>query len=262
MKSTLYLFCLLFCLYGSHIYAGALERFEQDVVNESEYGYEKGDGGRQYHSQSNLKESDNCESFGECLFEVFFDVFSGALSIAENSSMAWVRGESGITARQVGDPLLPVARVKLLSQNLQDDVDAKRVNLELGYGVLAVVMSETRYQEENPDDELKLRDIHALYRLAFNGNIGVGIGLGHQKLLGEQETSGVSFVMPLQVKLTKEWGVEMQGKWSNLDGSPIESYDAALLYHFKYSSLILGYETLNSPNESLHGPYFGFSLQW
>ena len=261
-RAVLGLLFLVCALYGISVFGGELSDFEQDVVKGEEHHSQKGGVNTRDRLSSSLEYEDDCVSFGDCVFGIFIEIFSDVFVVLERESMAWVRGDGGSLGRQAGDVMLPVARVGFFHQNLQHDVEANKVNLEFGYGTWAIAMSETQYQEKQPNDELTLKDIYGLYRLTITPNFGVGLGIGYQELIGKQRTSGSLFTIPIEMKAGGVWGIGFQGKWANLDGSPIEAYDFSIARHFPYSSVMVGYEHLSSENESLHGPYIGLSLQW
>ena len=162
-----------------------------------------------------------------------------------------------MTARLPGDPLIPILRLDVVGQKVQSDIEALGVRGEGGYGPVAVQVDFSRYWEQSPGDQLNLIRSAGLYRMSFSSHVEVDLGLGALTVQGDRTTSNLLFTLPVLVHPHENWGVEFRPAWSEL----YKDYDLALLLSHRYTSLKLGYRWVHSPDESLDGPYAGFSVR-
>ncbi|MBE9503467.1 MAG: hypothetical protein IME96_04770 [Proteobacteria bacterium] len=135
----------------------------------------------------------------------------------------------------------------------ESDVNAHDSRLEVGYGPLAIHYNKTRYEEENPSDELDVKRVYGLYHMSLGSQVEVDLGLGKLTMNGNSHNSRRSFTMPILIHASEYIGFELRPAWA----SNIEDYDASALFSWRYLSLKLGYRWLDRPNESLKSPYAG-----
>ena len=162
-----------------------------------------------------------------------------------------------MTARLPGDPLIPILRLDVVGQKVQSDIEALGVRGEGGYGPVGVQVDFSRYWEQTPGDQLNLIRSAGLYRMSFSSHVEVDLGLGALTVQGDRTTSNLLFSLPVLVHPHENWGVEFRPAWSEF----YSDYDLALLLTHRYTSLKLGYRWVHSPDESLDGPYAGFSVR-
>jgi hypothetical protein len=162
-----------------------------------------------------------------------------------------------MTARLPGDPLIPILRLDVVGQKVQSDIEALGVRGEGGYGPVAVQVDFSRYWEQTPGDQLNLIRSAGLYRMSCSSHVEVDLGLGALTVQGDRTTSNLLFTLPVLVHPHENWGVEFRPAWSER----YSDYDLALLLTHHYTSLKLGYRWVHTPDESLDGPYAGFSVR-
>lgn len=162
-----------------------------------------------------------------------------------------------MTARLPGDPLIPILRLDVVGQKVQSDIEALGVRGEGGYGPVAVQVDFSRYWEQTPGDQLNLIRSAGLYRMSFSSHVEVDLGLGALTVQGDRTSSNLLFTLPVLVHPHENWGVEFRPAWSEF----YSDYDLALLLTHRYTSLKFGYRRVHSPDESLDGPYAGFSVR-
>lgn len=228
---------------------GTLDRFAADVSAPSDPPRSRSCG------------DSSCDGFSDFCGEIFAVLFQYTLLYGGISS--WERVDSGGAAepgsahRALGEPLLPFARLDLAYQSVESDVDAMDVRAELGYGPFAAQVDLTRYWEETPSDEMNLLRALAVYRMAFGANVETDLGFGVLTLEGDERTSRFLFSLPVLVHPSPHWGIEFRPAWADR----VSDYDLALLLTRGCTSLKLGYRWLDSPRESLDGPYVGVSIR-
>jgi len=164
--------------------------------------------------------------------------------------------------REIGEVLIPFFRLDAAYQNVDSDVDAIDVRAELGYGPVALSIRDTNYQESDPDDELEIFQMHALYRMSFSETFEVDAGLGILTIDGNDQNSGFSLTMPVLIRSTENLGFEFRPSWSSVNGNLIQDYDVGAMFGMRFVSLRAGYRWIESENTSLNGPYLGISIHF
>ncbi len=162
-----------------------------------------------------------------------------------------------VTPRALGEPLLPFARMDVVYQNVESDVDAVDVRAEAGYGPLGAHLDLTRYREQFPSDDLNIIRALGVYRMSFGSHVEIDLGCGVLTLSEQQTDSRFLFSLPVLVHPSAYWGIEFRPAWADR----VNDYDLAVLLNRHYASLKLGYRWVDSPHESLDGPYVGISIR-
>ena len=206
-------------------------------------------------------EDDSDGFLSEFLGDVLFEAVGDLLSDGGMASLRRVMDADAIdfdmTARQPGDPLLPILRLDVAGQKVQSDIEALGVRGEAGYGPVGAEVDFTRYWEQSPGDQLNLIRSAGLYRMSLSSHTEMDLGLGALTVRGDRSTSNLLFTLPVLVHPHENWGVEFRPAWSER----YSDYDLALLLTHRHASLKLGYRWVRSPDESLDGPYAGFSVR-
>lgn len=162
-----------------------------------------------------------------------------------------------IPPRRLGDPLLPYARVDLTYRSVEQDISARDLRVEVGYGPIGVQVSDSHYQESNPTDSLTIQEIFGLYRMSPNAQCEVDLGAGTLTLDGDRTTTKPALTVPLLYQATSHWAVELRPAWADR----CTDIDAAVLYSVHAVSLKAGYRWIESTHTSLNGPYVGMSVR-
>ena len=162
--------------------------------------------------------------------------------------------------RNPGDPLLPFCRVNLAYQSVKSDIDAVDSRFEAGYGPIALQYRFTRYDEISPDDRLDMKAFQFLYRMSISRSFELDFGIGSINLKDENNHTGTSVTIPVLIYPVNYFGIEFRPTYSDINNNSIEDYDVGLYFHVLYITLQAGYRTVTTENESLEGPYVGFSI--
>lgn len=200
------------------------------------------------------------------LAEFWAQVFAQALqyTLWDGGACSWERVTDGAASgaepapRRLGDPLIPFARFDLAYQYVESDVEALDVRAEAGFGPFGAHLDYTRYWEQAPADRLDLVRVLGLFRMSFGSTVEADLGCGVLTLNGDQPDSRFLLSLPVLIHPSPYWGVEFRPAWA----ARVSDYDLAALLTWRCASLKLGYRWVDSPNESLDGPYAGFSVRW
>ncbi len=245
--------------------AGSLDEFEEDVT--APKSKEKGSNRNDSHPRS----SDDCGSLSSCIAD---DMFTGAINgLIEMTALVIVAGgkyslervtgtNAEIPPRQAGEPLIPHIRLDSHYQNVNGDISAIDLKLELGYGPVGLNLRHTRFRESSPADELTLKYIHALYRMSFGEQVGFNMGFGRATLEGNKINSGSSFTFPLLIHWSENLGVEASYTVSYINGNSLTDKDIALIVTHSPAALALGYRSISGPTSAIQGPFAGLSVRW
>lgn len=257
MKSTLLkreiglmkkiIFLILMLNFHSYTLGGTLDHFGADATKKILSG--------------NHFEAPHSSSFDE-VFTIFFaEILAQTLVYGGIESFRRVHGSSRYeNNRKSGDPLLPFCRVSLAYQSVKSDIDAVDSRFEAGYGPVAGQFRFTRYDEITPDDRLDMKTAHFLYRMSMSRFFEIDFGIGGIHLKDEHSHTGTSFTIPILIYPVKYFGLEFRPTYSNIDDNSLEDYDVGLYFHVLYMTLQAGYRSVSTENESLEGPYIGFSI--
>lgn len=227
---------------------GKLDAFESDVVGQGED-----------------RSPDHSHDTSSGLADVFSDSMGELirLTVAYGGVCSWERVSGGarmdgeVAPRLPGDALLPFARVDLSAQAVESDIEAEDLRVEGGYGPFGVHGDMTRFRESSPEDDLELTRILALYRMSYGSRVEVDVGLGTLTLDGGSTTTRLACSLPFLICPNARWAVEFRPMWSDR----VSDYDLAVLWTRSYVALKAGYRWLDSPGESLDGPYAGLSFR-
>ncbi len=248
VRTALLSMCLLLNFHASPGLAGKLDDFEKSATSNT--------GGRDSHNSG----ADPCD-VGDCIgIGPFFEAIGIALAAGGMASLdrlpEWSADPNG-SVRRMGEPLIPFIALEPAWQMLKSDVEGFDLQAEIGYGPLALHGRFTRYREEEPDDRMNFTRISFLYRMSIGSGFEIDLGLGTLFFDGDTEFSRFSFSLPMRMHPGGPVGLEFRPAWSK----NLADYDVALYLTLNNVSLKGGYRWLNTPDESLNGPYVGLSLR-
>jgi len=86
--------------------------------------------------------------------------------------------------------------------------------------------------------------------------------LGSLTVDGNDRDSGFSFALPVSVYAHEYIGVEFHPAWASINGTTVRRYELGVYLAHEYVALKGGYRWMQSPNESLDGPFVGISLRY
>ena len=227
---------------------GMLDAFEAAVA-----------GGSTHHS----RHSDFFENWlSYSLADAFAEI--SLIAILYGGASSWERVSEpdsldlGTTAREIGDPLIPLARIDIAYQDLESDIEALDLRCELGYGPFGAHFDYTQCRGDPASDELELMRAMGLWRMSLGSHLELDLGMGVLEVKGDQRRSEFLISLPILYHPFEHWGVEFRPAWTDR----VDDYDIALLVNQNFVSLKLGYRWVESSSESLHGPYAGISLRF
>ena len=93
--------------------------------------------------------------------------------------------------------------------------------------------------------------------MTFGAHVEVGVAAGAVTINGDGSDSRFLFGVPVLILPAPAIGIELRPAWAE----HIQDYDAALLLGWRFASVKIGYRWVESPHESLSGPYAGLSLR-
>jgi hypothetical protein len=256
-------YCLIcstaaFLLVTQPVRAGKLDDFEKGLIE-----WKDGDDKEEEPQKDNFPGSCFGDFFGSCLGEFFSTMISNGSS-ASQERVRPDRGHDiaeGLKSREPGEALIPFFRLDANYQDVESDVYAFDWRIEGGYGPLGIQFRQTDYREENPPDNLRVRQIHGLGRLSFGNRIEIDLGLGASFIEGNNKYSGISLTIPILIYPKEFIGFEFRPSWASINEYSINDYDLGILLNRRYVSLRIGYRWVQSANESLNGLYGGLSFR-
>lgn len=253
-------------------YPGQLEDFEKDATTpHQERPRPTTVSTTEKKSSTNGLSSDAGDEFvAELFVDIVEVVFYGvAALLAEGGSQSWERigvnetgAKVGTGSRESGDALLPSIRLDALYQNVEGDVSATDVRLELGHGPLGAQVRRTVYDEKDPLASMEVTQYYLLYRMSAGDYWEIDLGLGGMALSGLQHNSGVSAVVPVLFHPSESFGIEIRPAWSSINENSIQDLDVAVVLGMRYVSIKAGYRSMRSPHQSLRGPEIGLAMRW
>ncbi len=193
---------------------------------------------------------------GEDIAVGFVDVAIALFSEGGRSSMQ--RISSGVDAsiqRKNGEPLIPFVRYDFAFQRLSADITAHSNRFEGGYGPVALYLEDYAFSESSPASKLDIKRQMFLYRMAGD-QTEIDVGLGQTVIVGARRTVINAFSVRGRFRLGENFTVDFQPVW----GDKMNDYELALHYGGQFGSLKVGYRTVNSPEESLGGPFAGLAF--
>ncbi len=247
--------------------AGKLDDFEQEVIKGEDRPpdpppvYDPCTAGDPRCHHTHHHEDEDKDGF---LYLIFAGLgFGGAASWARlDETETQNEAFADLEPRRSGDILIPFARVDLGYQDVDTHIEAYDIRGEAGYGPFAIQARKTLFKEEEPQDELELIQVHALYRMSLGNRLEVDLGMGSMRLKGDADNSGFSFTTPIQFYPIKHLGFEFRPAWSTINNVNIGDYDVALVGSWRFVSVRGGYRRLKAGSQVLDGPQAGLSLHW
>lgn len=161
-----------------------------------------------------------------------------------------------------GSPLLPLARVDVTWQSVEEDVEAWDYALEVGYSAVAIRGRWTRYEEDDPGDTLDLSSLLLLWRIPVSHTLEMDAGLGAAELDGNDTQSGFDVSLAVRGWMPeRHLGVEYRGEFMDI-GTGVDSNDLSLLLHLRAFAIRCGYRWVHTSGNSLDGPFVGAALSF
>ncbi len=173
---------------------------------------------------------------------------------------------------RTGQPIVPYVMVDYNWQYIDSNLDARDLQLEVGYKALAFHGRHTRYTESNPKDYLDINQYYGLLRVAGialdddfpiqSWEMDIGGGVVQQK--GNNEYSSGAFTFAMKINPTDWLGLEFRPAWYRPQERTIGDYDLSASVGWRYVRLRGGYRWLWLQGEGtwLDGPYAGISLSF
>lgn len=226
------------------------------------------------HKQKNRPDhDDDDESIEDAILSALINElldgpgFFTSINNSTKSTLARIKGSSDpqykdIQVRELGSPDLPFFRIDCNYNHMRQDIEAFSGRLEAGYGPLGLDYRRMHFDEDSPDDTMKISYAHVLYRFSCSPVFELDYGLGMVSLEGEKRNSGLSFTMPVNICAHPKISIRFVPTWNFINKNTLSNYDASIAYVFKYYSLRLGYEKFLSNGEVIQGPYAGFSIHF
>jgi len=152
-------------------------------------------------------------------------------------------------------------RADAIYQTSETDVSSINFDLQGIKNSFGFRTKLSKFSETTPNDDLSYIQFHGLYKPQATNNFDVAMGLGIGVLRGEQNTSGLSLYVPIYYKLNSMFSLEASGSITRLNRNPIIDTRMSVSSRYKHIALILSYLALISPEESIHGPSLGISVQ-
>jgi len=268
------LLSIILCIEQSH--AGMLDDFETSATASNRTAKEsrKSSGGCSPRKKCNSS-SDDDNFWLSIIFDMFFDAFRTEEQITRTTTRGFLtigiettldrasnfQRNDFIKPRKIGSPLLPNIRFDINRQKVSSNVHSNDVRIEGGESLIGVQLRMTKFEEIKPADSLNFVSIHGLYRLSYGNTFNINLGAGVSVLSGNENTSGLSLTVPFYWHFHKNMGVEYKPIVTSFNGNIVTDQDLGVLFSYKAASFIVGYRSLSSVEESLSGPYFGFSLR-
>lgn len=154
-----------------------------------------------------------------------------------------------------------LARVDVHYQNSTTDVSSLGLDFEASKNNFGFHAKIAEFSETSPNDDLSFFQFHGLFQPNARSNFSLALGVGLGILSGEHNTTGISFFIPAKYKLNNIFSFEASGSITSLNKNPIIDTKISVKTSYKRISFLMSYMSLISPNESIHGPSIGLSLQ-
>lgn len=243
--------------------AGPLGDFEAEATKKrvDEWRHETAKSQRTPTSSTDQKSGAELEGRCRDLFLCLFsDLFGGLINaiVKGSSEMSMTRA----LRREHGDHDLPLVGADINFQTVSQQINAVDGRAELGYGPMAVQLRGAHFSDKEYAESLNVAHAHALFRISGNPAFQVNFGLGGVLLNGKNTNSGLSTTIPTAIFPRDAWGARFVPTWSWINGNRISDYDGSLEYTQRFYSGRLGYRTSYAGDQSLSGPYIGFSFHY
>jgi len=200
------------------------------------------------------------DGFGACLAEgaVMALAYGGVNSLA----LVYPPQDSDFQRRENGDAVIPFMAFDTSYQRVAGDVSAMDYRGELGAAFIGFQARTTLYDENSSGDDLKITQLHGLYRMSFGKQVEVDLGFGSLTIRGEQKETGFSMTTPVLIHPNDHLGIEWRPVWSTIKENRITDNDLSVTTGWRYVSFRIGYRWVTSDTVSLNGPQAGLSLRW
>jgi hypothetical protein len=194
------------------------------------------------------------------------DIISTIITESSKATLARVQSTADpvyedIPLRIPGSPDLPMLRLDLNRQHIDQNLSGSDFSIEGGFGPLALQYRETNFVEDSATN-LRMSYLHGLFRMSVSPQFEMDLGLGEVTLTGKDQHSGMSFTIPISFYTVSKLQIRFTPTWSNIGSNEIRDYDASVAVIRKYFSVRLGYRKLQALHETLQGPYVGVSLHY
>lgn len=205
-----------------------------------------------------------------CGYSLFKCLFQDLLLHATNAAFSGVRPAaneqidtlplSGAMPSTI--PLKPTLQLDIAYQPPRQQISAYDIRLELGSGPVGAQARVTHYKETNPSDHMNLFHLHGLARLIKSNDFGFNLGLGISQLNGNNQTSGISFTLPMSWYVSSGVAIEFKPTLFQLHDTLLSDIDSSLVFITEAGNLNLGYRSINSRDVTISGPYLGLSIRY
>jgi len=228
-----------FFVFGNS-YAGELRDFEQDAISKRDSNVERADN------------DNDCHLIWMILFSCGDQTidFDSPVTIPESDDSGPIVYNTDVYFR--ADTQYQYTKTDVTSVNL-DLAVAKS-----GFGIRTKI---ARYNEISPNDHLNNFQFHGLFKPQQTNQFSLALGIGFGVLRGEKNTTGISFYIPANYQINSRFSLDASGSITSLNQNPIIDTRLSIRTHYKRFSLLLSYLSLISPEESIHGPSLGLSMQ-
>lgn len=268
VRAVFLLAAALLLILPAPVYSGQLEDFEKDATRPHQKNPRPTTvSTAEKKSSSDELLSDTGDELAACLVEGAFRITFAILS--EGGSQSWKRigfdeagTKAGAGSRKQGEALLPSIRLDALFQNVEGDVSATDLRLELGHGPLGAQVRRTVYDEKDPLTSMEVMQYHLLYRMSAGDYWEIDLGFGGITLSGLQNNSGLSVTVPVLFHPSEFFGFEFRPAWSSINENSIQDREFAIVLGARYVSIKAGYRWMRSPHQSLDGPEIGLAMRW
>lgn len=207
--------------------------------------------------KSDAQPENRCDDLFLCLFS---DMLGGILKaiIKGGSEVSLTR----VLDREAGDHGLPLVGGDINFQSISPQINAIDGRAEFGYGPMAMQLRGAHFSDKEYSESLNVVHAHGLFRISGSSTLQINFGLGGVLLNGKSTNSGFSATIPVAIFPRGAWGGRFVPTWSWINGNRISDYDGSVEYTRRFYSGRVGYRTSLAGDQSLSGPYLGFSFHY
>jgi len=239
--------------------AGALDNFE------SAQSKQESSANNTTNTSSEDHDDDHDSGFAEFVFElilraIFYTAVYGGSTSAER--VADSPATAGLNKRTTGEPLIPQYRLDYHFQQANAAIQSSDFRFEAGNGFYGFQARTTGMTEKTNNDQLRLNQLHALYRMSFGNHFGANLGIGFAQLIGNKRQTNLSMTFPVYFQPYKHLGFEWKMSAHFFQNAPILDKEYVAIFTKDMYSLRLGYRELIKTGLDITGPYVGFSVHY
>ncbi len=260
MKQFFLVLISLFLIVPPLTQAGRLSDFEESATSNKE------DNGA---AESHDNDNDNDDDDDDDQYYYEDDYEDGLHSSSRKGSFAGARTSTRRSLnlarssdRTAGEHSLPTLRADVAYQNVDSDVEAVDLRLDIGIDFGAFHYSEVNYKEEDTGDKLQLSYYHVVYRHQFSPELEWHVGGGVVGLGGEDVNTGGSLTSQLTYRPLDWLAVEFRPTWSSINDNSIRDYDLGVHFGRKFAFMKAGYRWVQSGDTNLDAVYIGASFRY